>query len=230
VPGWRAVERVDGGMQRVSGAQLVYGELRERILNLRLEPGTRLHEAELAAELAVSRTPLREALRMLLAEDLVEQLPTGGMLVRRLDLQDMRELYSVRAALEGLAVREACRRLGEADLEALGRLVEQMRLLVDHPAELTRLGEEFHARIAAIAGNRRCEQLLRQLHGHMRRYRVLSSRREPRRLAALEDHQALFEALRARDPDAAERTVRDHVMAACRESEAAAAGLLAERP
>ncbi|HZA84940.1 MAG TPA: GntR family transcriptional regulator, partial [Actinomycetes bacterium] len=148
------MERTDGGMQRASGAQLVYGELRERILDLRLEPGARLHEAELAAELAVSRTPLREALRMLLAEDLVEQLPTGGMLVRRLDLQDLRELYAVRAALEGLAVREACRRLTDTDLEALGRLVEQMRLLVDHPAELTRLGGELHARIAAVAGNR----------------------------------------------------------------------------
>ena len=135
--------RVDGGMQRASGAQLVYGELRERILDLSLEPGARLHEAELAAQLRVSRTPLREALRMLLAEDLVEQLPTGGMLVRRLDLQDMRELYAVRAALEG--------------------------------------------------------------------------------------HRALFEALRARDPEAAERTVRDHVLAACREGEAAAAGLLSDR-
>ena len=223
------MDRIDGGMQRASGAQLVYGELRERILNLDLAPGARLPEAELAAEMAVSRTPLREALRMLLAEDLVEQLPTGGMVVRRLDLQDMQELYVVRAALEGLAAREACRRLTEADLEALGNLVEQMRLLVDHPAELTRLGREFHARIAAIAGNQRCEQLLRQLHGHMRRYHALSSRREPRRRAALEDHRALFEALRARDPDAAERTVRDHVLAACREVEAAAAGLLSER-
>jgi DNA-binding GntR family transcriptional regulator len=223
------MDRINGGMQRASGAQLVYSQLRERILSLDLAPGARLHEAELAAELAVSRTPLREALRLLLAEDLVEQLPTGGMLVRRLDLQDMRELYAVRAALEGLAAREACRRLTEADLEALGNLVEQMRLLVDHPAELTRLGGEFHARIAAIAGNRRCEQLLRQLRGHMRRYHALTSRREPRRRAALEDHRALFEALRARDPDAAERTVRDHVLAACREGEAAAAGLLSER-
>ena len=116
-----------------------------------------------------------------------------------------------------------------ADLEALRRLVEQMRLLVDHPAELTRLGGEFHAHIAAIAGNRRCERLLRQLDRHMRRYRALTSRREPRRLAALEDHRALFEALQARDPDAAERTVRDHIMAACREAEAAAEGLLDRR-
>jgi DNA-binding GntR family transcriptional regulator len=220
---------IDGGMQRASGAQLVYSQLRERILNLDLAPGARLHEAELAAELAVSRTPLREALRMLLAEDLVDQLPTGGMLVRRLDLQDMRELYAVRAALEGLAAREAAQRLTEADLEALERLVEQMRLLVDHPAELTRLGGEFHARIAAAAGNRRCEQLLRQLHGHMRRYHVLSSRRGHRRRVALEDHRALFEALRARDPDAAERTVHDHIMAAGREGELSAAGLLDER-
>jgi DNA-binding GntR family transcriptional regulator len=63
----------------------------------------------------------------------------------------------------------------------------------------------------------------------MRRYHVLSSRREPRRRAALEDHRALFEALRARDPEAAERTVRDHVLAACREGEAAADGLLSDR-
>jgi DNA-binding GntR family transcriptional regulator len=222
------VGRIDGGMQRASGAQLVYGELRERILSLQLEPGARLHEADLAAELRVSRTPLREALRMLLAEDLIEQLPTGGMLVRRLDLEDMRELYAVRAALEGLAVREACQRLTEADLEALERLVEQMQLLVDHPAEMTRLGGEFHARIAAIAGNRRCEQFLRQLNGHMRRYHALSSRREPRRRAALEDHKALFEALAARDPDAAELTVREHVMAACQEGLASAAGPLGE--
>jgi DNA-binding GntR family transcriptional regulator len=223
------VGRIDGGMQRVSGAQLVYGEVRERILSLQLEPGARLHEADLAAELRVSRTPLREALRMLLAEDLIEQLPTGGMLVRRLDLEDMRELYAVRAALEGLAVREACGRLTDADLEGLERLVEQMQLLIDHPAEMTRLGGEFHAGIAAIAGNRRCQQLLRQLHGHMRRYHALSSRRETRRRAALEDHRALFEALRSRDPDAAERTVREHVMAACEEGLTSAADLLDER-
>ena len=65
-------------MRRASGGQLVYTELRRRILDLELEPGQRLYEPELAAELQVSRTPLREALRLLLAEDLLDQLPTGG--------------------------------------------------------------------------------------------------------------------------------------------------------
>ena len=117
--GGRTVERVDGGMQRASGpssstascasASWICGWSRAPACT---RPSWRPSCGE--------QDPLREALRMLLAEDLVEQLPTGGMLVRRLDLQDMRELYAVRAALEGLAAREACRRLTGADLEALG--------------------------------------------------------------------------------------------------------------
>jgi len=224
----RGVGRTDGGMRRASGAQLVYGALRERILTLQLQPGERLHETDLAADFRVSRTPLREALRMLLAEGLIEQLPTGGMVVQRLDLDDMRELYAVRAALEGLAVREACGRLTDADVADLERLVGQMELLVEYPAETMRLGGEFHARIAAIAGNRRCEQLLRQLQGHMERYHALTSRGEPRRRAALEDHRALFDALRSRDPDSAEKVVREHIMAAYQEALASASGLLGE--
>jgi DNA-binding GntR family transcriptional regulator len=229
-PGGRRVGQTDGGMRRASGAQLVYGALRERIINLQLEPGERLHETELAAAFRVSRTPLREALRMLLAEGLIEQLPTGGMVVQRLDLDDMRELYAVRAVLEGLAVREACERLTDADVADLEGLVGQMELLVDYPAEMMRLGGEFHARIAAVSGNRRCEQLLRQLQGHMERYQALTSRGEPRRRAALEDHRALFEALRSRDPDSAEKVVREHIMAAYKEALASASGLLGEGP
>ena len=96
-------------MRRASGGQLVYSELRRRILSLELEPGQRLYEPELAASLQVSRTPLREALRLLLAEDLIDQLPTGGMVVRPLTAGDIEELYSVRAALEGLMAAEAAR-------------------------------------------------------------------------------------------------------------------------
>lgn len=87
--------------RRVSGAQVVYTTLHDQIASLQLPPGTRLHETELAASHDVSRTPLREALRMLLADGLVQQLPTGGMVVAPLDPEQMRDLYEVRAALEG---------------------------------------------------------------------------------------------------------------------------------
>lgn len=107
--------------RRASGGQLVYTELRRRILDLELQPGQRLYEPQLSAELQVSRTPLREALRLLLAEDLLDQLPTGGMVVRPLSATEIEELYSVRAVLEGLMTGEAAARLDPPGEERLGR-------------------------------------------------------------------------------------------------------------
>jgi DNA-binding GntR family transcriptional regulator len=199
---------------RVSGAHVVYAALRDRITKHELAPGTRLNETELAASLSVSRTPLREALRMLLAEGLVRQLPTGGMVVAPLDAEDMRELYVVRAAIEGVVAREACERLTEEDLAQLDALIDQMGRLLDYPAEMLRLGQQFHARLLAASGNRRCEQLLRQLRGHLDRYQAITATIEPRRHEAYAEHQGILKALHARDADAAEALMRAHVMAA----------------
>jgi DNA-binding GntR family transcriptional regulator len=199
---------------RVSGAHVVYAALRDRITGHDLAPGTRLNETELAASLSVSRTPLREALRMLLAEGLVHQLPTGGMVVAPLDAEDMRELYVVRAALEGVVAREACARLTEADFAELDALIDQMGRLLDYPAEMLRLGQRFHARLLAAAGNRRAEQLLRQLRGHIDRYQAITATIDPRRHDAYREHQAILKELRARDADAAEARMRAHVLAA----------------
>ena len=203
-----------GGRGRVSGAHVVYGALRDRITSHDLAPGTRLNETELAASLSVSRTPLREALRMLLAEGLVNQLPTGGMVVAPLDAEDMRELYVVRAALEGVVAREACERLTDEDFVQLDALVDQMGRLLDYPGEMLRLGQQFHARLLSASGNRRCEQLLRQLRGHLARYQAITATITPRRHDAYAEHQAILAALRARDADTAEARMRAHVMAA----------------
>jgi DNA-binding GntR family transcriptional regulator len=199
---------------RVSGATVVYGVLRDRIMSHDLAPGTRLNEAELAASLSVSRTPVREALRTLLTEGLVNQLPTGGMVVAPLDAEDMRELYVVRAALEGIVAREACARLTDADLADLDALIDQMARLLDYPAEMLRLGQQFHATLLAASANRRCGQLLRQLRGHLTRYQTITTSIEPRRHEAYAEHQAILKALQARDADAAEARMRAHVLAA----------------
>ena len=203
-----------GAGGRVSGATVVYGVLRDRIMSHDLAPGTRLNETELAASLSVSRTPLREALRMLLTEGLVNQLSTGGMVVAPLDAEDMRELYVVRAALEGIVAREACARLTGADLADLDALIDQMGRLLDYPAEMLRLGQRFHANLLVASGNRRCEQLLRQLGGHLNRYQTITASIEPRRHEAYAEHQAILKALHGREGDAAETLMRTHVMAA----------------
>ena len=139
--------------RRASGGQLVYTELRRRILDLELRPGQRLYEPELAAQLQVSRTPLREALRLLLAEDLLDQLPTGGMVVRALSSREIDELYTVRAALEGLMAAQAARRLDDAGAERLRGLVERNARLVGLPADAMDAGHEFHLAVADLAGH-----------------------------------------------------------------------------
>lgn len=134
--------------RRASGGQLVYSELRRQILDLELKPGQRLYEPDLAARMQVSRTPLREALRLLLAEDLLDQLPTGGMVVRPLSTREIEELYSVRGALEGLMAAEAASRLDDEGTDRLRRLVDRNEKLVELPTDAMNAGHDFHLAIA----------------------------------------------------------------------------------
>ena len=201
-------------MRRASGGQLVYAELRRRILSLELEPGQRLYEPELATALQVSRTPLREALRLLLAEDLVDQLPTGGMVVRPLTASDIEELYGVRAALEGLMTGEAARRLTDDDAAALRRLLDRNERLVGNADDAMRAGHDLHLRIAGIAGHGWASRLHAQVDGHMSRYRPFTNESQARRTAALQEHREIVAALTERDPDEARRRAESHVLAA----------------
>ena len=201
-------------MRRVSGGQLVYTELRRRILDLELAPGQRLYEPELAKDLQVSRTPLREALRLLLAEDLIDQLPTGGMVVRPLTTSDIEELYGVRAALEGLMSAEAARRLADADAASLSHLVDRNARMVGHADDAMRAGHDFHLKIAEVAGHGWARRLHAQVDGHMSRYRRFTNESPERRRAALEEHRGILEALVARDSEEARRLAEAHVLAA----------------
>ncbi|MGO3485232.1 MAG: GntR family transcriptional regulator, partial [Cellulosimicrobium funkei] len=131
----------DAGLaRRQSGARAVYDLLRGRIIDGSLAPDARLTEPVLSAELGVSRTPVREALRLLQAEALVVELPTGGVRVAPLDLADARRVYDVRARLEGLLARDACERATPDDVARLARLVTLMDAVRDHEDEVLRIG------------------------------------------------------------------------------------------
>lgn len=185
--------------------------MRQKIISGELAPGERLPELELAAKLGVSRTPIREALRLLLGEQMVERRPTGGFCVTPLYTADVRGIYDVRALLEGLLARDACGRLSEADLLTLRQQIDRMSLLRDHDDEVVKIGREFHGLIERVAGNRWCLQLLQQIRGHVDRYRTLSTRAPGRSAEAVAEHQAVYDALVSGDKDAAEAVMRDHV-------------------
>jgi DNA-binding GntR family transcriptional regulator len=203
-----------GRVLRMSGGEAVYTELRRRILSLDLVPGSRLKEQELAEQLQVSRTPLREAIKLLLAEDLLQQLPAGGVVVPPLAVRDIEELYTCRAALESIQAAEAAGKAVAADLTAMNAIVERNALLVGFADDAMELGHRLHALIGAIADNTWANRLHEQVDGHMSRYRTLTNSTQQRREEALAEHRAIVAAISAREPDLAGRAARDHVLAA----------------
>ena len=216
---------------RQSGARAVYDVLRTQIIDGTLAPDERLSEPALAARLGVSRTPVREALRRLEAETLVVEQPTGGVRVASLDVADAQQVYEVRARLEGLLARRAAERVADLDrvgsegyadqaagaaartddVARLSRLVELMDAVRDHDDEVLRIGSEFHAVVERLADDRLCAALLRQIRGHVDRYRTLATRERVGTTAHVDEHRAVARAVVDGDADAAEDAMRAHI-------------------
>ncbi|TPV51150.1 GntR family transcriptional regulator [Pseudarthrobacter phenanthrenivorans] len=199
---------------RNTGAHFVYAELKRKILTLELKPGERVYEPAMAAALQVSRTPLREAIRRLISENLLEQQPTGGVLVPVLDAAMISELYEVRAAMESLMARNACLKATAADIEALHAILARNAALVEFADDAMQQGMALHATIAGIAGNSWARRFHDQISSQMERYRHFTNSSQERRDQALAQHRTLVDAITAGDPDAAAKIAFDHVMAA----------------
>ncbi|MBP1136355.1 DNA-binding GntR family transcriptional regulator [Arthrobacter sp. PvP023] len=199
---------------RNTGAHLVYGELKRRILSLELKPGERIYEPAMAAALQVSRTPLREAIRRLISESLLEQQPTGGVVVPILDEGVIAELYGVRAALESLMAREACGKATPADIANLEGIVERNAAMVKFADEAMKYGMLLHTSIAAIAGNSWAQRFHDQVSNQMERYRHFTNSTQERRDQALAEHRVLVDAVASGKPEAAAKIAFDHVVGA----------------
>ncbi len=196
---------------RSSGALTVYTTVRAQIIDGTLAPDLRLTEPELAHSLGVSRTPVREALRLLMAEGLVLQQVTGGMRVAPLRSDDLNRIYDIRARLEGLLARDAAARMDVRFRHELLGIVEVMERTRGVDGDVLDLGRQFHAKIAECADNRWCVQLLHQIRGHVDRFRAWSTSDPGRPDEAVTEHGKILQALLAGDPDAAERAMLAHV-------------------
>lgn len=188
--------------------------LRQRIFNCELPPGTWIDEMKLAAELGISRTPLREAIKVLAAEGLVTIKVRRGAYVSEVSQQDLREIYELLALLEADAAEVACWRASDGDLAELERIHTQMAEAADpqqgSPKRFFELNEAFHLCILDLGHNRWRKQLVLDLRKMMKLYRHVSLAKQGRIAESLAEHRAILEALRARDPQIAAKTVRHH--------------------
>ncbi len=189
--------------------------LREAIIKGDIAPGEKLNEPKLAEQLQISRGPLREAIRRLVAMRLVRHVPHVGATVVTLELESILELYDVREALEGKAAALAAENMSEADITKLRDLLELHRQhSEDNAGQYMQLeGDfDFHYQIIKGSGNQLlADQLCDELYHLIRMFRFQTSRFESRSNRALIEHEQLIYAIEQRDPQLAEMLMRKHI-------------------
>lgn len=194
--------------------QEVAEHLRQRIFKRELAPGSWIDELKIAAELGISRTPLREALKVLAAEGLVTMKLRRGAYVTEVSEQDLREVYELLALLESDAAAAACQRASAGQMQHLQSLHQQLEAAADpHTGSHERffvLNEAFHLQLLQLAGNRWRAQMVADLRKVMKLSRHSSLLRQGRLQESLHEHRALLTALCARDAEAARQLMTLH--------------------
>ncbi|HBG17163.1 MAG TPA: GntR family transcriptional regulator [Firmicutes bacterium] len=193
--------------------ELVFEVLREAIISGQLAPGERLMEIQLAEELGVSRTPVREAIRKLELEELVLMVPRKGAYVASLSMKDVVEVFEIRGALEGLAAALAAERITEEELESLQRQLVKSAEMIGN-ADLQGMVEAdtgFHQILYQASRNERLAQIINNLREQIQRFRQTSLSYPGRMKIALEEHREIVDAVSARDPEMARKLAQDHI-------------------
>ena len=179
----------------------VVDRVRTLIVEGQLEPGSRIHESDLGRALGVSRTPLREALKVLASEGLIELVPGRGAIVKRLTRRDVREMLDVLIALETLAGRLACRNATDAEIAALRATHDEMIQLyaAGDRLEYYWRNQAIHAGIAQLSGNALLASMHQGLQARLRRIRFIGNEEPQKWAEAVAEHEAMIAALEARD-------------------------------
>ncbi|NHF73874.1 GntR family transcriptional regulator [Paracoccus xiamenensis] len=190
--------------------ETTYERLCDEIRSGKLPPGSRLRETEIAERLDVSRTPVREAIRRLEAEGLVDHLPRSGAVVRTLDYPELMELYEMRTVLEGTAARLAARAASPVELEELVAINDEMRAAT-LPEAAIQLNRQFHRLLLDAARNRFLLRAVATVENTLLILGTSSMAMPDRAREAVDEHREVLEALQSRDGAAAEAAMRRHM-------------------
>ncbi len=185
------------------------------VFERQLAPGQWVDEMALAREWQISRTPLREALKVLAAEGLVTAVPRQGCKVTELSEDDADELFPVMALLEGRCAFEAVRKAGPADVKALRQLHANLEkyAAAKNIDGYYRANHDFHSKVQALADNRWLDRATNDLRRFLRLLRGRQLNWPGRIDASINEHRVLMDAVEQRDPARAERVMHDHLMA-----------------
>ncbi len=191
----------------------VFNRIREDILNGKYEDHEELKEMAIGEELGVSRTPVREALRQLELEGLIQIIPNKGAYVVGISAGDVHDIYMIRSRLEGLCARWACENISTEQMDELEEIVylADFHLSKGHMDQLAELDNRFHTTLYESCNSKMLEHLLKDYHQYVWRIRqktLMSSRGE----ASNAEHRAIMEAIRDNKPDDAEKKANSHII------------------
>ena len=194
-------------------AEEVLERLRDLIIQGELAPGVKLNERVLCARLRTSRTPVREAIKYLASEGLVELLPNRGAIVTPITATTVREMFALLGALEALAGELACANASDADIAEIRALHYQM--LAHHArgelAPYFRCNQQIHLRLVECTGNATLANTYRALNSHVRRARYMANLSRERWDHAVEEHEKILDALIRRDRVLLPALLRSHL-------------------
>lgn len=193
--------------------ELVLEAIREAIKNGSLQPRERLMEIQLADELGVSRTPVREALRKLELEGFIVMVPRKGAYVSDLTMKDVADVFEIRTALEGLAAALAAERITEDELETMERLLVEKgeAINLNDIGKLVAVDTKFHEVMYQASRNERLSAIISNLREQIQRFRLTSLSIPGRKEDSLREHRNLLEAIQARDIQLARQLAQEHI-------------------
>jgi DNA-binding GntR family transcriptional regulator len=189
------------------------GRLRDMIIEGQLAPGTRIHEGQVGAALGVSRTPLREALKFLASEGLIDLVAGRGAIVRSLTKRDVRNMLDVLISLETLAGRQACLKASDEQIAAVRKMHDEMIgfYRANNRLEYYKLNQAIHSAIAALSDNEFLSATHESIQSRLKRIRFIGNEQPEKWSGAVAEHEEMIEALEARAAAKLEKVIRRHL-------------------
>ena len=188
-------------IERPTLHNVVVSRLRDMIIEGQLAAGTRIHEGQIGQQLGVSRTPLREALKVLATEGLVELIPSRGATVRSLTAKDVKDMLAVLSSLEEMAGSLTCRNATDEQIREVRKLHEEMLQFyaARNRLQYFKRNQQIHTMLIALAGNESLAMVHEILQSRMKRVRYLGDQKDDSWSAAVSDHEEIMAALESRD-------------------------------